>query len=162
MYITKDENAKGNGLLNQKSFMEIQNFERSITGHKNWTSICRAISIADSNCMINADGIPKNKLTKDYFLGPSRALISPVQDSIMFIEQDLGKDFSKVSEEEFQSAFKRLRSNPNFRFIKSSFDKYNSESNNTLSYIRSFINYGLPLNIDGKVYKNSTDRKDEQ
>ena len=48
-----------------------------------------------------------------------------------------------------------------FKFIKSSFDKYFSESNNTLSYVRSYVNYGFPLHIDGKEFKNSTDRKRE-
>lgn len=43
------------------------------------------------------------------------------------------------------------------------FDKYFSlDSNNTVSYIRTFINYGLPLEIGDVTYKNKTDRRNEQ
>ena len=86
VYMTKEEKAQGKGLLTQKSFAEIQKFEQKIVDHKNWTSICRAKSITDSSCMINSDGIAKKDMMKMYFLNPNRAIISPVQDSIMFIE----------------------------------------------------------------------------
>jgi len=67
-----------------------------------------------------------------------------------------------LSEDEFQTAFKEIMKDPAYKMISTSFDKYFSADNYTLSYIRTFINYGLPLKIDGKTFDNKTDRLLEQ
>lgn len=50
-----------------------------------------------------------------------------------------------------------------FKRTKESFDKYFDEvSNFTVSYMRTYVTYGLPLEIEGVRYQNTTDRKPEQ
>jgi len=36
------------------------------------------------------------------------------------------------------------------------------EDEGKLTYMRSFMRFGLPLNVNGTRYKNSVDKKDEQ
>lgn len=87
------------------------------------------------------------------------AIVSSVKQVVEWIEGDISKEFKDVSEDEFQSSFAKLMKTNFFKLkVRPSFDKYfDKDDNFTLSYVRTYINYGLPLEMEGTRYKNTTD-----
>lgn len=70
------------------------------------------------------------------------------------------KDMGQLEIEElFRTAYDTIEVKPK---IMSSFDKGVSSDNMTVTYMRTIINMGTPLDVNGTRYMNSSDRSDEQ
>ena len=105
---------------------------------QNWTSLCRSEIGLEGECSWSS-------------------MKSGVINTVDFILKDLGKSqLSDVTDEQFYSSI--IKFNKTTPDVYTYFDRYFSESNFTISYIRTFIYFAYPLNIDGIKFKNSTDR----
>ena len=67
-----------------------------------------------------------------------------------------------MTEAEFEASFKKLAASPSFKFLRAMFDKYfDLKSNFTMGYMRTYVTYGMPLEIEGIRFANRTDRGGE-
>ena len=70
------------------------------------------------------------------------------------------KDMGQLEIEElFRTAFETLDVKPK---IMANFDKNVSADNMTVTYMRTIINMGTPLDVNGTRFANASDRRDEQ
>ena len=70
------------------------------------------------------------------------------------------KDMGQLEIEElFRTAYDTVEVKPK---IMSYFDKNVSSSNMTVTYMRTIINMGSPLDVNGTRFMNSSDRRSEQ
>lgn len=68
-----------------------------------------------------------------------------------------------MTQDEIITYFTGVLNNPaTWGPVSTLFDQYVSNSNMTVGYMRSFMKLGGPLNINGTVYQNKTDRAEEQ
>ena len=77
-------------------------------------------------------------------------------------EMNATKELSEMGqleiEELFRTAFDTIEIKPK---IMSFFDKNVSASNMTVTYMRTIINMGSPLDVNGTRFMNSSDRRSE-
>uniref|UniRef100_A0A7S3CP63 SSD domain-containing protein n=1 Tax=Strombidium rassoulzadegani TaxID=1082188 RepID=A0A7S3CP63_9SPIT len=128
------------GLLKKEYLVEVQTLEDNIQKLDNYTKLCLAVSTEDKSCS-------------------PRALTSP----LTVFKLAGVDDISELTQEEIVQTFKSVVENDALWFqVSFLFDKYVTSENLTVSYMRSLLTFGTPLEFDGTTYKNSSDREEEQ
>ena len=72
--------------------------------------------------------------------------------------EDLNRSsLENMTANEFESSFKKMMDNETeWNKIKGGYDKYFSDTNFTVNYMRTIIILGAPLNVNGTRYMNKS------
>ena len=128
-------------LITKKNLLKIQEYENHISEMENWKDLCKAASVESSKC------------------SPEESFVSGLSFLKMFGIDDL----EAATEDEIQTAWQRFVSNPalfaNFKLLFTPKEQFIGTGK--VTYMRSFLNFGAPLEINGERYNDATDRTAE-
>ena len=128
------------GLLRKDILLNIQKLENSIRDYPGFKDYCIAQDEKNTTCSNVTFASPLNVLK----------------------EMNATKELSEMGqleiEELFRTAYDTIEIRPK---IMSFFDKNVSASNMTVTYMRTIINMGSPLDVNGTRFMNSSDRRSE-
>ena len=109
---------------------------------ENWNDLCKAATVENTEC----------STTESFVSGLS------------FLKMFGIDDLEAATESEIQIAWQRFISNPtlfnNLKLLYTPKEQFIGTGN--VTYMRSFLNFGAPLEINGVRYNDATDRTDEQ
>lgn len=127
------------GLLRKDILLNIQKLERTIADYPGFRDYCKAQDDKNLTCSNMTFNSPLNVLTQ------------------MNATKELSEMGQLEIEEIFRTAFDTIEVKS---VILPAFDKNVSSSNMTVTYMRTIISLGSPLDVDGIRFMNTTDRRD--
>lgn len=129
------------GLLRKETLLNIEKLENAIQAYPGFKNYCLAQDENNKTCSNVTMSTPLNVLRE------------------MNVTKEL-KDMGQLEIEElFRTAFETIEVRPK---IMANFDKNVSGDNMTVTYMRTIIQFGQPLEVNGTRYANSSDRSSEQ
>jgi hypothetical protein len=130
--------SQSDNLLDKKYLLMIENLEEKLQELPDWKNLCKATSVYDETCSL------------------TEAFVSP----LVFLSLGGVNDLSTATQEEISRAWSIFFHNkPLYKRFKALYSPRKSiAASGKVTFMRSILNFGAPLNINGERYNDVTDR----